>query len=275
MKNLSYLILITFTLFLSACSEDNPCNDIQCQNDGICIDGKCDCPDGFEGELCQEKKLLLKSVMLNGEMDESYEYNQDRTISKKVEFTNNEPHNSFTYKYTSDSIIINGLNILSNLSFSYKYNQINTDEVKFETFDSDTSAGFYMVYSQFDQDCGYSKFETYFTNDVLETETTLDITDENCSSISYKTNALNNVLIGSVETKIDNKNYYYESTRIDFLKFPKSGNPTRYFVRDEILEVIETNSYTSKYTYNDDDYPSSEIREYLNGKVEVRSFIYY
>ena len=50
-KSLSLMLLAI--IFLSSCKNE-PCDDIICQNNGICIDGLCDCPDGFEGELCEE-----------------------------------------------------------------------------------------------------------------------------------------------------------------------------------------------------------------------------
>ena len=36
----------------SACTLD-PCEDVICQNDGVCVDGDCDCPDGFTGTTCE------------------------------------------------------------------------------------------------------------------------------------------------------------------------------------------------------------------------------
>jgi hypothetical protein len=39
-------------------SEEDPCQEFTCQNDGVCSLGdegepRCDCLPGFEGELCQ------------------------------------------------------------------------------------------------------------------------------------------------------------------------------------------------------------------------------
>ncbi|MEO0468475.1 MAG: hypothetical protein AAF206_02550 [Bacteroidota bacterium] len=38
-------------MFLFACQQD-PCRDISCLNGGICLDGFCDCPEGFIGPDC-------------------------------------------------------------------------------------------------------------------------------------------------------------------------------------------------------------------------------
>ena len=48
----SVLFLLSM-LFIASC-KDEPCDTIVCQNNAPCIDGICDCPPGFEGELCDE-----------------------------------------------------------------------------------------------------------------------------------------------------------------------------------------------------------------------------
>ena len=37
--------------------SDHPCDDVSCANGGACINGFCDCPDGFGGELCLETRF--------------------------------------------------------------------------------------------------------------------------------------------------------------------------------------------------------------------------
>lgn len=55
-------LLLILTLFgltlLSSCSKDddlanNPCENVECFNGGICISGTCDCPSGFTGNNCE------------------------------------------------------------------------------------------------------------------------------------------------------------------------------------------------------------------------------
>lgn len=44
--------LLGLTL-ISSC-KDEPCDNVVCQNNGVCMEGVCDCPLGFEGEFCEE-----------------------------------------------------------------------------------------------------------------------------------------------------------------------------------------------------------------------------
>ena len=37
----------------------DPCASVTCQNDGVCVDGTCDCPDGFSGTSCEIQDLCF------------------------------------------------------------------------------------------------------------------------------------------------------------------------------------------------------------------------
>lgn len=50
-KNVVYLLLFFTLSMFYACID--PCKDIECLNDGNCVEGTCVCPDGFQGEFCE------------------------------------------------------------------------------------------------------------------------------------------------------------------------------------------------------------------------------
>jgi len=64
MKNF-ITICFSITLILTSCSKSDPCEGIVCKNGGTCVDGKCQCPNGFEGTLC-ESESLPSGVVVTG-----------------------------------------------------------------------------------------------------------------------------------------------------------------------------------------------------------------
>lgn len=48
-----FIFLLFLSLSLFSCVEDEPCDTLACMNDGVCINGVCDCPEGFSGETCE------------------------------------------------------------------------------------------------------------------------------------------------------------------------------------------------------------------------------
>ena len=56
-----FLLILSIILLGASCTED-PCDNTICQNDGVCIEGDCDCLPGFEGDQCE----LLTSEKITG-----------------------------------------------------------------------------------------------------------------------------------------------------------------------------------------------------------------
>ncbi len=51
MKNLFYLLTISFALTIGACND--PCDDLDCGTNGTCDEGLCICDSGYEGTNCE------------------------------------------------------------------------------------------------------------------------------------------------------------------------------------------------------------------------------
>jgi hypothetical protein len=67
-KLLSLATALTLGLAsLNSCTEDK-CKDVTCDNGGACVDGTCECADGYEGTTCQTK--------MTDKFAGSYKYNE-------------------------------------------------------------------------------------------------------------------------------------------------------------------------------------------------------
>ena len=55
--NRTYILLcLSAVLFWSGCKKD-PCLEITCENGGVCMEGDCECPEGFKGNFCESFDL--------------------------------------------------------------------------------------------------------------------------------------------------------------------------------------------------------------------------
>lgn len=59
MKSTVLALVLLFTAFISSCSKEtddkntDKCESVMCMNNGVCVDGECDCPEVFKGINCQ------------------------------------------------------------------------------------------------------------------------------------------------------------------------------------------------------------------------------
>jgi hypothetical protein len=49
--------------FTPSCILDDPCAEVECLNGGACMDGTCNCPDGFSGDNCEIEDTCLTGAV--------------------------------------------------------------------------------------------------------------------------------------------------------------------------------------------------------------------
>ena len=54
---LVFIILPLILISFFSCTEQGACDNVMCENGGVCLDGTCDCPTGFIGAHCQERAV--------------------------------------------------------------------------------------------------------------------------------------------------------------------------------------------------------------------------
>ncbi len=111
MKNPA-LLLILFSLLFFQCKKDkqvDPCVTLICQHGGNCVDGSCECPKGWEGDLCQTQKeptaLKINKIIVEefptGDFDNLSNPDLYVAISKGELINNNEFTTGFYDDVTS------------------------------------------------------------------------------------------------------------------------------------------------------------------------------
>jgi len=69
MKKIKFLILlilsVSLLIIVSCDKEAEPCADVECQNDGSCVDGICDCPVGYMGTNCENFDFSQVQALLD------------------------------------------------------------------------------------------------------------------------------------------------------------------------------------------------------------------
>lgn len=261
------LFLLSFILMISACKKDL-CESTNCLNGGECIDGTCECPEGFEGDNCQISNQMLKSITLNGTLLTTFEYNEDGNIAALIGDQIN-----YTFEYKKDTVIQYYVNNLSNSEGYTEYVSLGSGDIKSQSYYDEIMFSEYSLYSDLSSSCGFAKKEfRYSINDQVISESNKNFIDENCSYTIEVVYLADNTTFLKQEVIIDDKNYYYSSATPIISGNIQYGNIISYTEQDEAGEINLLNSYTSEYIYNADNYPIEETRISLSGTSQ--HFIY-
>lgn len=58
-RKIHLTIIFILSTLLFGCEPEDPCDTVVCNNGGICVEGNCDCPEGFSGSQCDEEDLCI------------------------------------------------------------------------------------------------------------------------------------------------------------------------------------------------------------------------
>jgi hypothetical protein len=282
MNSLNYIksiFILTILIIVTSCSE--PCDEISCLNDGICVEGICECPDGFTGENCEIQILRLKKrTQINGR---SYEvmYNADGYISNDKIFENGtDLLQESSYVYSLDTLFQTIDIPPTSPSILHKIYRQSSNELINERYQRNGSIWDLQERktTTYNSNCGPTEATSLFPNGLIAYSQTWEYNEENCS-MNTTTLTPDNTLVGKAEaSKADGNNPYHYGFDY-FIEFPNSNykSVTNYSVfLDPTGETItNSSSFTSEFQFNDDNYPISETRTYLNGNIEEFTFEYY
>ncbi|MGL4362416.1 MAG: calcium-binding EGF-like domain-containing protein [Cellulosilyticaceae bacterium] len=108
----SFVVYFSFLVFIAmisvSCNKGDCNRKKSCENGGVCVDGTCDCPDGFKGINC-EQEIVCKPLKIEQKYDSlpskpfmEVEYDTEKRMSKAKMFSGNE---LITYSYSGNTIV--------------------------------------------------------------------------------------------------------------------------------------------------------------------------
>lgn len=267
MKHITILLLL---ITICACKED-PCEETNCLNGGECIEGICECPEGFGGENCASIIQRIKNESHNGQLLFTYEYLENGNIASII-----SSQISYTFEYRTDTIIKHYMNHINNQEGFTEYSLLNDKSVKSQSYYDGTIDLEYNLYSNFNEACGYEtqEFINGINNQVISTGTKT-FTDSFCSfSHEIVFNADNSTFM-IIEVINDDGNYYGASSLLPFFGNVQYGNIVSFTQKDGDGEIDLNNSYSAEFIYDDNNFPTSEVRTSLAGSVTNITYEYY
>ena len=161
-KALLYIAIVATTLSVAliSCTPD-PCKDVVCQNGGTCLEGTCDCADGFVGTFCEGALVGNYNVSENSFTTGASSYVSGYTVSgsnvqisnfwgtfvNKVNATvsgstitiaNQEPDSDHYFVSGSGTITTDANN---KVNIAYTYSVIKKDSTETTTLATDNVTG--------------------------------------------------------------------------------------------------------------------------------------
>lgn len=150
MKHLPLLlILLSGLAYMVSCGGEDPCESVVCVN-GDCLNGKCECDEGWTGEKCDQQKeprsITVNKIVIkkfvdtdNGKPWDDEDDDSKADISVRVtDLTNN---------YFTPTDIVNQVHENASSGNNYEVNtnfkvRNYTDDIRFELVDYDVDDNF-------------------------------------------------------------------------------------------------------------------------------------
>jgi len=216
------------------------------------------------------KRKFIDKVTKNGVLHRSYTYNPDGSLQAVQTYQDNGDLryvDTYTYSAATTSGIRNYPATGSSITYLY-YNEAPNRIRRDKTQNGELSS--YRLYFTDANGCWVDRVEEY-SDDALEQLYQYDYTGENCNyEMKYFEQG---ALRRTVNVQRDGKRYWASSALLNILQQNGISNTTSYSVFSDGAVVSEV-SYTSAYTYDQSDFPLSEVRTFLDGDVDVYIYNY-
>lgn len=231
-------------------------------------------PDDELDSLDVDNLLLLKEVYLNNVLIGSYKYYEDDKVKTIT------PHradgaltNTLEVTYQNDSTKVNYLDLQGENNGMDKYFRVDSSTIRKDRISKNGNLTAYELFKQENEKCDHERWELFEIIQNQSATKTIIYSEINCNYVENQ--RMNNQPFYKLnEVILDDKHAANKSTII----YPLSksiGNVLKFTQYLQDGSVDENQSYSSTIVYNEQDYPTSEVRGFLDGVVLEYNFVYH
>lgn len=221
--------------------------------------------------ISENQRQKIKKLYKNGKLLRDYNYGPDGNLQSTFQYEEDgDLSRQEVYVFTPTLVTRTLTFVQFNQTYKYEYYDEGLNRTRRNRYTAENQLIDYRLYFHSDTECWVDRIETY-EDDQLSKLSQYTYSAVNCGQ------EVSNYKNGNLESKItiqyDGMNYYARSATINLLRVKEFSNITSYtYIRDD--QVEPSNSYTATYTYDTAGYPSTEIRNYLDGEVELYTYEY-
>lgn len=104
LRRYTLMLILPAIMFFAGCIQDE-CTTVKCWNNGVCVNGTCACPYGYEGDFCEDRwyEKFTGAWQVN-ESDRAGILQQQYTIAN-VTFRNTDSFMVTGFRNNNDTIV--------------------------------------------------------------------------------------------------------------------------------------------------------------------------
>ncbi|MFN0204594.1 MAG: calcium-binding EGF-like domain-containing protein [Bacteroidia bacterium] len=107
MKKSLFALYVGASIFVFSSCNTNSCNKVDCQNGGTCVEGSCQCPEGFSGASCEHQITCgLQSISYDNTIT-TFHYNAAGKVEKST-YSDSAALSQGTYTFERRYVYANG-----------------------------------------------------------------------------------------------------------------------------------------------------------------------
>lgn len=233
------------------------------------------CSKNNDDDSANHTELRIEKVILNDTLVTKYEYYSNGELKNKLRYQNNVISSTTNYIWENDTIVRTySLPSGSGSQKPHKFIKLSDSVIK-EIYDKNQYRLHYQNNDCYLDSLQYYSIEKDFNTSLIINRLNQVIRfkqiDNLCShSIQLQTYHPQNSINDNGNNILDGKNMFSRNANNPIFNKFSAGN-----IIARTGSISFGKIYTSKFTYNEFDYPIEEVRTYDNGKVDIFNYEYY